>query len=118
MRHWLIGILAGLVLAYAVLEAQTPAASQSAVAPASAADTARATVTPGNVTQSRVMADAGGGRQKKRPASFTPNVGPLEQSPVAQETRQVTDRALRPQQIQTAVCQPIERRDYRGACGL
>ena len=61
MRAWLIGILAGGLLAYAVLEAQTPAASQGAVATASAADAARANGTPGNVTQSRVMAGASGG---------------------------------------------------------
>jgi len=52
MRLWLIGILAGGMLAYAVLEAQTPAASQGA---------ARANGTPGNVTQVRVLADASGG---------------------------------------------------------
>src|SRR5215471_17121424 len=56
MRLWLIGILAGGVLAYAVLEAQTPATSQG-TAIASAADAARANGTPGNVTQARVLAD-------------------------------------------------------------
>jgi quinohemoprotein ethanol dehydrogenase len=61
MRLWLIGILAGGMLAYAVLEAQTPAASQGAVVTASAADAARATGTPGNVTQARVLAGATGG---------------------------------------------------------
>ena len=38
MRLWLIGTLAGGMLAYAVLEAQTPAASQGTVATPSAAD--------------------------------------------------------------------------------
>ena len=57
MRLWLIGILAGGMLAYAVLEAQTPAASQGAVV----TDAARATGTPGNVTQARVRAGATGG---------------------------------------------------------
>ena len=47
MRLWLIGILAGGVLAYAVLEAQTPASSQG-TAIASAADAARAKGTPGD----------------------------------------------------------------------
>jgi quinohemoprotein ethanol dehydrogenase len=61
MRLWLTGILAGGVLAYAVLEPQTPAASQGAVATASAADAARANGTPGNVTQARVLAGASGG---------------------------------------------------------
>jgi len=61
MRLWLIGILAGGMLAYAVLGAQTPAASQGAVVTASAADAARATGTPGNVTQARVLAGASGG---------------------------------------------------------
>jgi len=61
MRLWLIGIVAGGVLAYALLEAQTPAASQGAVATASAADAARANGTPANVTQARVLADASGG---------------------------------------------------------
>src|ERR1700686_462061 len=60
MRLWLIGILAGGVLAYAVLEAQTPGASQGAIATASA-DAAGANGTPGNVTQARVLAGASGG---------------------------------------------------------
>src|SRR5271168_4898892 len=60
MRLWLIGALAGGVLAYTVLEAQTPAASQGAVA-TSTADAARANGTPGNVTQARVLAGASGG---------------------------------------------------------
>jgi quinohemoprotein ethanol dehydrogenase len=60
MRLWLIGILAGGVLAYAV-EAQTPPASQGAVATASAAEAARGSGTPGNVTQARVLAEAGRG---------------------------------------------------------
>ena len=58
MRVWLIGILAGSVLADAVLEAQTPSASQGAVVTASAVDAAKANGTPGNVTQVRVLADA------------------------------------------------------------
>ena len=49
MRLWLIGMLAGGVLGYVALEAQTPAASQVANS------------TPGNVTQARVLADTSGG---------------------------------------------------------
>lgn len=61
MRLWLIGIVAGGVLAYAVIEAQTPPASQAAGATRSTADVARGKGTPGNVTQARVLADASGG---------------------------------------------------------
>src|SRR5579864_2459838 len=60
MRLWLIGILAGGALALAVLEAQTPAGSQGAVATASA-DAARVNSTPANVTQERVLAGASSG---------------------------------------------------------
>ena len=61
MRLWLIGIVTGGVLASAVPDAQTPAASQGTAATPSAADAARANGKPGNVTQARVLADASGG---------------------------------------------------------
>jgi hypothetical protein len=64
MRAWSIGILAGGVLAYGVMEAQTPAKttwSQGAAKTASAGQAAKGSGAPGNVTQARVLAEAGRG---------------------------------------------------------
>ena len=62
MRAWSIGILVGGLLAYGVLEAQLPdnsTASQGAANTAPARAVARGGRTPGNVTQARVLAEAG-----------------------------------------------------------
>jgi quinohemoprotein ethanol dehydrogenase len=61
MRGWTIGILAGGVLAYGVMEAQTPAKtawSQGAAKTASAGQAAKGSGAAGNVTQARVLAEA------------------------------------------------------------
>ena len=62
MRAWSIGILVGGWLAYGVLEAQSPGnstPSQGAAKSAPARAVARGGRTPGNVTQARVLAEAG-----------------------------------------------------------
>src|SRR5260370_35593506 len=64
MRAWPIGILAGGLLAYGVMEAQTPvktAWSQGTAKTASAGQAAKGSGAPGNVTQARVLAEAGHG---------------------------------------------------------
>ena len=64
MRAWSIGILAGGVLAYGVMAAQTPAktaGAQGAAKTASAGQAAKGSGAPGNVTQARVLAEAGRG---------------------------------------------------------
>src|SRR6185295_5731222 len=64
MRAWSIGIFAGGVLAYGVMAAQTPArtaGSQGAAKTASAGQAAKGSGAPGNVTQARVLAEAGRG---------------------------------------------------------
>ena len=64
MRAWPIGILAAGVLAYGAMAAQTPATtagSQGAVKTASAGQAAEVSGAPGNVTQARVLAEAGRG---------------------------------------------------------
>jgi quinohemoprotein ethanol dehydrogenase len=64
MTARLIGILAGGVLAYGLMEAQTPANtawSQGAARTASAGQAAKGSGAPGNVTQARVLAEAGRG---------------------------------------------------------
>src|SRR5690242_20477584 len=62
MRASLIGIVAGGVLVYGVMQAQSPgpaAASQRGAKPAPAV--AKGSAAPGNVTQARVLAEAGRG---------------------------------------------------------
>ena len=64
MKAWSIGILAGGVLVYGVMEAQTPAKtawSQGAAKTASAGQAAKSSGAAGNVTQARVLAEAGRG---------------------------------------------------------
>ena len=64
MRAWPIGMLAGSVLAYGVMAAQptaTTAGLQGAAKAASAGQAAKGTGAPGNVTQARVLAEAGRG---------------------------------------------------------
>ena len=64
MRAWSIGLLAAGVLAYGVMGAQTPAktaAFQDAAKTASAGQAAKGSGAPGNVTQARVLAEAGRG---------------------------------------------------------
>jgi len=64
MRAWSIGLLAGGVLAYGVMAAQTPAKTAGlpgAAKTASAGQAAKGSGAPGNVTQARVLAEAGRG---------------------------------------------------------
>jgi len=64
MRAWSIGIFAGGVLAYGVMAAQTPArtaGSPSAARRVSAEQAAKGRGASGNVTQARVLAEAGRG---------------------------------------------------------
>lgn len=64
MRAWSISMLAGGVLAYGVMAAQTPATTaglQGAAKTASAGQAAKGSGAPGNVTQARVLAEAGRG---------------------------------------------------------
>src|SRR5438094_5760049 len=64
MRAWLIGIFAGGVLVYGVMQAQSPGsttASHGAAKTAPAKAVTRGNGTPGNVTQARVLAEASRG---------------------------------------------------------
>jgi quinohemoprotein ethanol dehydrogenase len=64
MRAWSIGLLAGSVLAYGVMAAQTPAQTagpQGAVRTASAGQSGKGAGAAGNVTQARVLAEVGRG---------------------------------------------------------
>src|SRR6516225_1310929 len=64
MRAWSIGILAGGLLAYGVIDAHSPdntAPSQGSTKAAPPRAVARGGGTPGNVTQARVLAEAGRG---------------------------------------------------------
>ncbi|PYQ80606.1 MAG: hypothetical protein DMG03_22295, partial [Acidobacteria bacterium] len=64
MRAWLIGIFAGGVLVYGVMQAQSPGsttASHGAAKTAPAQAVTRGNGTPGNVTQARVLAEASRG---------------------------------------------------------
>src|SRR5262249_26025763 len=64
LRAWLIGIVAGGVLAYGVTQAQSPrstSAPQGAAKTAPARGATKSAGTPGNVTQARVLAEANRG---------------------------------------------------------
>src|SRR5262245_29668831 len=64
MRAWLIGIVAGGVLVYGVMQAQSPdsaTTSQGAAKTAPAKAAMRGIGTSGKVTQARVLAEAGRG---------------------------------------------------------
>src|SRR5215468_6145469 len=61
MKVWLIGTLAAGLLAYVAMEAQQPASAPRVLATASAAERATGATVAGNVTQARVLAEAGRG---------------------------------------------------------
>jgi len=64
MRAWLIGIVAGGMLVYGVMHAQSPGSSttsQGAAKTTAAQAAMRGSGTPGRVTQARVLAEAGRG---------------------------------------------------------